>query len=127
MTNTAVQPERAPTFRHVILTRFNIRWDEQPTGPSLGTNPEWLRDRLELFERYCLPSILKQTQPSFSWILFFDHETPPEFADRARAFSALHPGIRPVFCGVRRNCLAPRQTVSRFPPMKKRSTSPTVA
>lgn len=100
MTNPAVQQERVPTFSHVILTRFNIRWDEQPTGPSLGTNLDWLRDRFELFEQYCLPSILKQTRSSFSWILFFDHETPQEFADRARALSALHPGIRPVFCGV---------------------------
>lgn len=100
MTNTTVQPARAPTFRHVILTRFNIRWDERPTGPSLGTNPEWLRDRFELFERYCVPSMLNQTRSSFFWLLFFDHETPPEFAERARSLATLHPGIRPVFCGL---------------------------
>lgn len=101
---TETRPDTRPSgpakasFAHVILTRFNVRWDEAPTGPSIGTDPAWLGPRFELFERYCLPSILGQSRTDFSWIIFFDHETPPEFAERARALAKLRPGIFPTFC-----------------------------
>jgi hypothetical protein len=64
----------ATEFDHVIVTRFNL--------PSLG--PEslirarggWLSDRMTLFERYCLPSVLAQTYQRFDWIIYFDPESP---------------------------------------------------
>lgn len=61
-------------FDHVILTRFNL--------PSAGyegvlrASPLWLENRMELFERYCIPSILSQTEKNFQWLIFFDPQTP---------------------------------------------------
>jgi hypothetical protein len=61
-------------FAHVIVTRFNL--------PSAGVESlirakeGWLRDRVALFERYCLPSVLAQTNQSFEWIIYFDPESP---------------------------------------------------
>ena len=94
----AVQGVPRPKSWHVILTRFNVRWDEALDGPSIGTDPAWLENRFKLFERYCLPSVLGQSRSDFSWLLFFDHQTPEPYAQRARALADLHPNIHPIFC-----------------------------
>jgi hypothetical protein len=84
--------------RHVILTRFNVRYVEDPTARSIGIDPAWLASRFNLFEKYCLPSVLAQTEQEFSWILFFDSATPEPFVARARALARERDGIFPVFC-----------------------------
>jgi hypothetical protein len=61
-------------INHVLLTRFNL--------PSAGVESRirsrdgWLVGRVELFERYCLPSVRAQTNQNFSWIVYFDPESP---------------------------------------------------
>jgi len=98
---SAVSPqlETSPAkFKHVILTRFNVRIVEDPKAPSIGTDPGWLAERFALFERYCLPSILAQTEQNFSWIVYFDSATPEPYAERARALASRRPGIFPIFC-----------------------------
>ncbi len=87
-----------PTFRHVILTRFNVRWEDNPNTPSIGVDPAWLSERFDLFERYCLPSVLAQTERNFDWLLFFNEKTPTAYVDRIRALNLEHPFIVPVFC-----------------------------
>ena len=89
--------EKSPTFKHVILTRFNIRYVEDPDVPSIGTDPDWLADRFALFDRHCLPSVRAQREQNFSWILFFDRATPEPFAERARELGAGQSNILPVF------------------------------
>lgn len=65
---------------HVILTRFNL--------PSAGVEGVirarvgWLRERLALFERYCLPSVLMQTNQFFHWIIYLDPESPDWLMER---------------------------------------------
>lgn len=69
-------------LRHVLLTRFNL--------PSRGyesvvrTRENWLRDRVVLFERYCLPSVRAQTQQTFSWIIYFGLRSPAWLLDWMR-------------------------------------------
>lgn len=69
---TADNPDRA--LDHVFLTRFNL--------PSAGFESRvrakegWLRHRVNLFERYCLPSMRAQTRKNFHWIVYFDPESP---------------------------------------------------
>ena len=64
---------------HVLLTRFNL--------PSKGheslvrAQENWLRDRVGLFERYCLPSVAAQTSRRFSWIIYFDPHSPDWLLD----------------------------------------------
>jgi hypothetical protein len=88
-----------PAFEQVLLTRFNVRYVDDLNAPSIGTDPDWLARRFQLFERYCLPSVIAQSQQNFSWIIFFDDATPPEFAERARELSDLRARTHPVFCG----------------------------
>jgi hypothetical protein len=59
---------------HILLTRFNL--------PSRGhesivrAKENWLKNRVILFERYCLPSVMAQTCRDFSWIIYFDPQSP---------------------------------------------------
>lgn len=68
-----------PAIDHVILTRFNL--------PSTGreslirAQDGWLRNRVSLFERYCLPSVLRQDTDAFKWIIYFDPESPKWLTD----------------------------------------------
>lgn len=72
-------------FQHVILTRFNVRVNYSPS--RLGINPEWLTHRFGLFEQFCYPSVLKQTNQDFKWLVFFDSETPQFFKDKIETYA----------------------------------------
>lgn len=62
-----------------ILTRFNLfLWNKDKEGSKVRTT-KWLEHRFTLFERYCLPSIIKQTCQDFEWIVLFDSTTPDRF------------------------------------------------
>jgi hypothetical protein len=71
---------------HVLLTRFNL--------PSVGheslvrAQENWLKSRVALFERYCLPSVLSQTCRDFRWIVYFDPRSPGWLLDWVRDHEA---------------------------------------
>jgi hypothetical protein len=79
------------TVTHIIVTRFNL--------PSAGTESliraqdGWLRNRVELFERYCLPSVVAQTRSDFDWIIYFDEESPTWLRERIASWTAVAPII----------------------------------
>ena len=70
-------------FEHFILTQFNVymRWSKciperdlrKPLSSELPTY-EWFKHRLDLFDRYCYPSIAGQTNQNFKWFVLFDEE-----------------------------------------------------
>jgi len=65
----------SPDLDHIVLTRFNL--------PSAGVESVvrardgWLRDRTSLFERYCAPSVAAQSVQRFTWVVYFDPQSPP--------------------------------------------------
>lgn len=66
-------------MQHFILTRFNLNlWHKDKNDNEINRN-EWLAYRLNLFETYCLPSVVAQTEQNFKWIILVDKETPKEF------------------------------------------------
>jgi hypothetical protein len=71
---------------HVILTRFNL--------PSTGVESlvraqeGWLRARVDLFERYCLPSVRAQRSKNFAWLVYFDPESPGWLLDKVRHYAS---------------------------------------
>lgn len=68
------------TYDHVLLTRFNL-----PTkGPEslIRAQDGWLQRRVELFERYTIPSVAAQTVKNHHWIVYFDPESPRWLLDR---------------------------------------------
>jgi hypothetical protein len=89
-------------YRHVMITRFNVLFrDLAHTRIALkGIDAAWLAKRFDLFERYCLPSVLAQTSQDFVWFIYFNEATPPAFAERARRACAGRDNIRLMFCDV---------------------------
>lgn len=55
------------THLHVVITRFNVGLDA-----TTSSGEAWLRNRLDLFERFTLPSMASQTVPCDAWLIFCD-------------------------------------------------------
>ena len=79
---------------HYILTRFNLRlWTKDKKRNETRTD-EWLKQRFELFEKICLPSIMNQTNQTFKWIVLFDSETPEFYKKKIQHYQ----NICKLFC-----------------------------
>ncbi len=67
---------------HVLLTRFNL-----PSGGAesyIRARENWLRQRVDLFEKYCLPSVRSQTA-DIHWIIYLDPLSPDWLVERMQA------------------------------------------
>ena len=64
-------------FKHYIVTRWNLL-DPKTDIYNYGiSDPDgWMRRRITLFEKYCLPSVMSQTCQDFTWLLAFSQKTP---------------------------------------------------
>ncbi|HYI34255.1 MAG TPA: glycosyltransferase [Glaciibacter sp.] len=73
-------------INHVLITRFNL---PSPGPESLvRAQPGWLEARVDLFDRYCVPSVLAQKSRNFSWMIYFDPESPQWLLKRIERFEA---------------------------------------
>ena len=71
-------------FNHYLITRFNLRaenWDVTKNNEQLLTD-EWMDNRMWLFENFCYPSVVSQTNPNFEWLLYFDTNTKEIYKNR---------------------------------------------
>jgi Putative rhamnosyl transferase len=55
---------------HFLLTRWNLPGTLHFSSLELVANPRWQTRRRELFSRYCLPSVARQTARDFTWLFF---------------------------------------------------------
>jgi hypothetical protein len=89
---------------HVLLTRFNL--------PSVGresvirAQDGWLRERVELFLRYTVPSVQAQTA-AVRWIVYFDPASPAWLIERLAPIVA-----RGVFVPLYRETVSTAQIVA---------------
>lgn len=58
-------------YKHYILSRFNIPNNKTYRKPS----QKWLEVHYKLFDDYCYPSIINQTDKCVTWLIAFDNET----------------------------------------------------
>src|SRR5579871_1288014 len=65
------QIARSLNYHHVIITRFSYRFRKDMPIGHLFDEKRLLR-RFQLFESFCLPSILSQINPNFYWIIVVD-------------------------------------------------------
>lgn len=65
-------------FSHFLLTQFNLKNFPGTSEKSYNDWVIWTKNRIELFKNYCLPSILNQSNKEFTWLIFFDKDTPIE-------------------------------------------------
>ncbi len=64
-------------FKHFVVTRFNIdfrHWKTDKAGKEVRTR-YWLKSRLILFNQYCLPSVVGQTNKNFEWLVLVEEGT----------------------------------------------------
>jgi len=80
-------------FQHFLITRFNVKVD---FSSSAGLDPEWLKHRFDLFDRFCYPSMRSQRNQNFQWLVYFDVETPDFFKSKILRYSEWQNFI-PVF------------------------------
>ncbi|KAF2516856.1 hypothetical protein E0W68_11615 [Flavobacterium salilacus subsp. salilacus] len=83
-------------FSHYLITRFNLKnpkWDVTKNNESLLTD-EWLEHRLWLFENFCLPSVVAQTNKNFTWLIYFDVTTPNAYRQKIEALIAGNSNIK---------------------------------
>jgi hypothetical protein len=76
------------TVHHVFLTRFNL-----PSGgveSRIRAREGWLRERIELFERYTVPSVRAQDTASAAWLVYLDPESPTWLLERMGRHAAEH-------------------------------------
>ena len=86
-------------FNHYLITRFNLRnedWKTSKNG-SLVLTEEWLKNRFILFERFCIPSVQNQTNQHFTWLVFFDENTPQEYKQKITEYTRMLSNFIPVF------------------------------
>src|SRR4051794_4900698 len=93
-----------PEFRHLLITKFNIRTSGTNEASPMRLDKEWLRDRLAEFETFCAPSVEAQTTRDFSWLVLCDEESPSWFK---AAMSSNGDLITPLFLGDVTNATLP--------------------
>lgn len=82
-------------FDHYLMTRFNLRnpnWEVTKNNETLLTDV-WMEDRMWLFESFCFPSVVAQTNKNFRWLLYFDETTPEKYRSRIEALVRNHDNI----------------------------------
>jgi hypothetical protein len=86
-------------FNHYLVSRFNLRrkgWNTTRKGETL-LSEKWLCNRFRLFENFCLPSVQHQTNQNFTWLIFFDINTPQLYKNRAIEYGTRFPNLKPFF------------------------------
>lgn len=83
-------------FKHVMITRYFTRHSSNPSDfeARLGDVSAWLEDRLLLFKKYCLPSVIAQSVQNFTWLLYFDETTPKDHLQKVRELLAPYPNFK---------------------------------
>jgi hypothetical protein len=77
---------------HFVLTRFNVTFVHREPPPAA-----WLRHRLDLFQRFTLPSMRGQTGQPTGWLIFCDTRSPDWFRDAIDRLLPEH-HYQPVWC-----------------------------
>jgi len=60
----------------------------------INVSPDiWTEQRLDIFERSCVPSVINQTIQDFTWVVFVDPKTPDRFFAR---FTKIQEAVMPI-------------------------------
>lgn len=88
-------------YQHFILTKFNLGlyngYKRDKNGQKVN-NDQWMEHRIKLFEKYCYPSIKKQVNQNFLWLVLFDPMTPQKYLKRIKNYQR-YENFCPVFGG----------------------------
>lgn len=87
-----------------IITRFNIAVNYGPSKQAtvVPNYKPWLDDmylskRFNIFEKYTFPSLIRQTDVDFEWIVLFHQDTPDEYKKRITEYQSQMNNFKPWF------------------------------
>lgn len=86
-------------FEHFLITRFNLRneaWKKSKNS-ELVLTAQWLKDRFRLFDHFCFPSVKNQTNVNFTWLVFFDIQTPESYKEVLNKYRVAFPNFTPLY------------------------------
>ena len=89
-------------FSHYLLTRFNVvhqglnQYALEQRGSVVQTE-QWLSCRFDLFDKYCFPSVNQQSNKNFTWLVFFNTETPEKYKSKIQENAKRCPMFRPIY------------------------------
>lgn len=87
------------TYQFYIITRFNLRrsdWETTKNGKKVLSD-SWLKERFDLFDNYCFPSVKNQSNQDFKWLVFFDSDTPEIYKKKVEEYSLSFNNFHPFF------------------------------
>jgi hypothetical protein len=88
-------------FKHFIVTRFNLRTSNNKWNKDKNINRtidnSWMLYRINIFNQYCLPSVLNQSCENFTWIICLDIETDEKFRPFFHTLSQKYSFIVPLY------------------------------
>jgi hypothetical protein len=88
-------PADAWPVKHFVITRFNLRSHDAASQRMI--DPAYLGQRLDLFERFCLPTLRGQTRQDFTWLVLFAEDTPEAVKARVARYTQEWPNLVPVY------------------------------
>lgn len=84
-------------IKHIVITRFNLKIWQKDKSNRATLGEDWMEERFNLFERFCFPSLMHQSDKNFRWLCLFDSETPEKYKERVKQYQSLCPQFCPVF------------------------------
>ena len=85
-------------YKHFVITRFNLKhsdniWRKDKSGNDVLTE-KWLNKRMELFKKYCFPSVINQSSKDFIWLIYIDSNTKEKYQSELDVLSKLMNNIK---------------------------------
>ena len=59
-------------IKHIVITRFNLKIWQKDKSNKTTLGEDWMEERFNLFERFCFPSLMHQSDKNFRWLCLFD-------------------------------------------------------
>lgn len=80
-----------------VITRFNLKLFSRDKNNKTTLTDQWLKERFELFETYCYPSVKGQKLQNFYWICLFADDTPDVYKQRVKALRDSYKAFLPLY------------------------------
>lgn len=79
-------------FTHYLITRYNVRipgWTSDKHGAET-LSKDWMRHRIDIFRKFCVPTVANQVNSDFHWIIYCDS------ASEAKDLEQIQKAISPI-------------------------------
>ncbi len=95
-------------FKHFLITRYNVPlegWELDKSG-IYTRDDAWMEHRFQLFKKYCVPTILAQSEDDFTWLIYCDRNTSQVYLDNMNSLIKSIPNAMIRLTGGYHECLS---------------------